>query len=65
MQYSGNEYRSGGGHLVDTHRLAYLRKRSLHRLWWSSAQVALKRGQRSPPVRPPSGFHVKAAGKRV
>lgn len=35
---------------TDRRSLDYLRKRSLHRLWWKSASVALKRN--SPRVGP-------------
>jgi len=51
-----------GGHQAGKDRLAYLRKRSLHRLWWSSAQVALKRGERNPTVRPPPGVRAAKRG---
>jgi hypothetical protein len=41
-------------------RLAYLRKRSLHRLWWGSARVALGREQRNVTLHPPPDFHPSA-----
>ena len=43
--------------------LENLRKRSLHRVWWSSARVALKRGHSGEPTRQPNGH--RATGKRV
>lgn len=33
--------------------LAYLRKRSQHRIWWKSAQLALKRGRSGEKIRLP------------
>ncbi len=42
--------------------LDYLRKRSQHRIWWSSARVALRRGQSGEPLHRPTG--PGAAGKR-
>lgn len=32
--------------------LDYLRKRSQHRLWWSSARIALRRGRPGERVEP-------------
>lgn len=43
--------------------LDYLRKRSLHRIWWSSANVALRRGRSGKPLNPPNG--PGGLGKRV
>jgi len=41
--------------------LDYLRKRSLHRVWWSSARVAMRRGPVGEPQVKPSGH--RATGK--
>lgn len=54
----GNSIENGPRGAADRDRLTYLRKRSLHRLWWSSARVALGRDQRNIPIRPPPSFHV-------
>lgn len=43
--------------------LDYLRKRSLHRVWWNSARVALERGHSGEAPHQPSGL--LATGKRV
>ena len=43
--------------------LDYLRKRSLHRVWWSSARIALMRGHSGEPPHQPNGH--RATGKRV
>jgi len=45
------------------HSLDYLRKRSLHRIWWNSARVALKRGHSWETPHQPNGH--RATGKRV
>jgi hypothetical protein len=45
------------------HALDYLRKRSQHRIWWSSARVALRRGHGGEPPNQPTGS--TAIGKRV
>jgi hypothetical protein len=42
--------------------LDYLRKRSQHRLWWSSARIALRRGRSGVPIKPAGQ---SAIGKRV
>jgi len=34
----------GRGHDKTRPSIDYLRKRSLHRLWWNSARVAVRRG---------------------
>jgi len=33
------------------HSLDYLRRRSRHRIWWSSARIAMQRGQATEPHR--------------
>jgi hypothetical protein len=47
---------------MDRGSIEYLRRRSLHRLWWQSASVALRRasteGARSKPERPLPGKRV-------
>ena len=43
--------------------LDYLRKRSLHRVWWSSARVALERGHSGEVPHQPNGL--RDTGKRV
>lgn len=43
--------------------LDYLRRRSQHRLWWSSARIALQRGRLGEPLNQPNGQ--SATGKRV
>jgi hypothetical protein len=43
--------------------LDYMRKRSLHRIWWNSARVALRRGQLGAPSQQPNGH--PGTGKRV
>jgi hypothetical protein len=37
------------GHNPPQRSLDYLRKRSQHRVWWSSARVALRRGRLGEP----------------
>jgi hypothetical protein len=43
--------------------LDYLRQRSLHRVWWNSARVALRRGHSGEPPHQPKGH--PATGTRV
>jgi hypothetical protein len=43
--------------------LDYLRQRSLHRVWWNSAHIALRRGHSGEPPHQPKGH--PATGKRV
>jgi hypothetical protein len=43
--------------------LDYLRQRSLHRVWWNSARIALRRGQSGESSHQPNGH--RAIGKRV
>lgn len=43
--------------------LAYLRKRSQHRVWWDSARVAYRRGPTGKPL--PRPHRPSAAGKGV
>jgi hypothetical protein len=42
--------------------LDYLRQRSLHRVGWGSARVAMRRGHSGEPFHPPDGHRV--TGKR-
>jgi len=45
--------RAAGSHNGVQRSLDYLRQRSLHRVWCSSARVALRRGQSGEPLSPP------------
>lgn len=58
-----NDARGGGRNTAVRHSVHYLRKRSLHRVWWNSARVALTRGHSGEPPRQPNGH--RANGKRV
>jgi hypothetical protein len=58
-----NDARGGGRSTVVRRPVHYLRKRSLHRVWWTSARVSLKRGHSGEPPHPPNGDG--ATGKRV
>lgn len=61
----GKNARDGARNALDRRAVDCVRKRSLHRIWWSSARVALKRGHSGEPpaseslrVPPPSGVNV-------
>jgi hypothetical protein len=58
-----NDVRGGGRGTMARHPVQYLRKRSLHRVWWNSARVALMRGHSGEPPHQPNGH--RATGKRV
>ena len=58
-----NRARAGGRSGAVQHSVYYLRKRSLHRVWWNSARVALMRGHSGEPPHQPNGH--RATGKRV
>jgi hypothetical protein len=62
---ASRESRASGAERGPTGRqsLDYLRQRSLHRLWWSSARIALRRVRSGEPPHPPKG--AIAHGKRV
>jgi hypothetical protein len=56
--------RANGHHDHVQRSLDHLRQRSLHRVWWNSARVALRRGQSGEP--PPAPIMGQGAlGKRV
>jgi len=59
----GKDARHCGRDAVVRHSLGYLRKRSLHRVWWNSARVALMRGHSGETPHQPKGL--RAIGKRV
>lgn len=66
MKDSNTENNGGRVEHVDADRLAYLRKRSLHRLWWNSARVTLGREQRKAAAFSAPGFHASPpTGKRT
>jgi hypothetical protein len=58
-----NGARGGGRDPVVRHSAHYLRKQSLHRVWWNSARVALMRGHSGETPHQPNGH--RATGKRV
>ncbi len=58
-----NDVREGGRSALVRQAVHYLRKRSLHRVWWNSARVAFMRGQSGETPRQPNGH--RATGKRV
>lgn len=59
----GKDARHGDRDALDRRALDDLRKRSLHRIWWSSARVALMRGHSGEPSHQPNDH--RATGKRV
>jgi hypothetical protein len=61
----GHETKSPAHGGQQNRSLDYLRRRSLHRIWWSSANVAVRRGHStlSGATHPPNGHG--AIGKRV
>ncbi|WP_394834489.1 hypothetical protein LVJ94_49145 [Pendulispora rubella] len=59
---SHNEKRNDRSEVVRP-SLEYLRQRSLHRIWWNSARIALRRGHGGEPLHQPNGLG--AIGKRV
>lgn len=54
---------SSSGRARTTRSLDYMRKRSLHRVWWKSARIALRRGRPGEPIDPP--HDPRGLGKRV
>jgi hypothetical protein len=59
----GKDARPGDRNAAVRHSLDQVRKRSLHRIWWNSARVALMRGHSGEPSHKPNGH--RAIGKRV
>ncbi len=60
---AGKDARGSDRNSVVRHSIDYLRKRSLRRIWWNSARVALMREHSGEPPHQPYGH--RAAGKRV
>lgn len=61
----GSEARAPAGRETEVRAsLDYLRKRSLHRVWWNSARVAMRRGQSGEPSNQPNNG-LRGLGKRV